>query len=227
MRMVANALPGVDVAEAGEGPVAADPPIAQASGTSVTVKRAEIGFDVGYSFFSGRCGSNSATVTTTIEAWMNEQIHPVFISGPLIEHVVGTIMIRTVSGATDPYNGMSDANTILPKFRDIWNGGRAAAHPYGEIVRTGVRGDSVLDWVVGHRRSELQFQLGQWLLLDWHGRLPAFDQCRHLLHLDRCRRRCAAECECRAARRTVCAEPEHRHTCRAALDVRLLGQRSY
>jgi hypothetical protein len=93
----------------------------QATGIKVNVAQVEIGFDVAYSFYSGRCSSNISTCKTTIQNWVNTTLNPPFITGALIEHKLGVIMIRK-SSASDPYRGMSDSNAVLSKFRDTWNG---------------------------------------------------------------------------------------------------------
>jgi Metallo-peptidase family M12 len=93
----------------------------QAIGETVSVAQVEMGFDVAYSFYSGRCSSNTSTCRTTIQNWVNTTLNPPFVTAGLIEHKVGVIMIRT-SSASDPYRGMTDSNAVLAKFRDTWNG---------------------------------------------------------------------------------------------------------
>jgi hypothetical protein len=90
-------------------------------GPTVTVKRAEIGFDVGYSFLRDRCGSNTTTAVRSLEAFITNTVNSVYVGGSLIEHVIGKIVIRP-SAARDPYNGLVDGDAILRKIRDIWNG---------------------------------------------------------------------------------------------------------
>lgn len=87
----------------------------------VTVKQAEIGFDCDYEFYDRKGGKNLTTSTNLIEALVNDTIDPVYISGPLVDHVVGVIVVRTDS-STDPYRGNNDSSFLLNKIREIWNG---------------------------------------------------------------------------------------------------------
>jgi hypothetical protein len=117
--------PGVDVAEQGAGGAGNDFPIAAAPGAGPTIRQCELGFDVAYSFYRD-WGKNSATTTTgVLEAWLNNEENPVMINGPLVEVLMGTVVLRTTA-ATDPYNGNGDAYSLLPKVKGIWNGSDGA-----------------------------------------------------------------------------------------------------
>jgi len=122
---------GVEIAALNEdgtmapSPEAVEPPQVEASIVpDVTVKQAELGIDVGYTFFANRCGSNTTTAQQTVEDWVNDVLNLVFIRDAIIEHTVGTIVIRTTS-ATCPYYSLTSGYDTLPKLREIWNGQNA------------------------------------------------------------------------------------------------------
>ncbi len=97
-------------------------------GSPVKVLQAELGVDVAFSFYKGRFGlSNPATVQRILDDWLNKDYNPSAVSGTLVEHKYGTIVLRTTAAA-DPYvNDVGEiASPLLSKFRGIWNGNNAS-----------------------------------------------------------------------------------------------------
>ena len=98
----------------------------------VTVKQAEIGFDIDYPTWS-RSGSggfnrSDAAAVAKMEEFVAVKLNSFVISNALVEHVVGTIEIRK-SAADDPYDGMTDGYAILPHMRNVWNGTGGTGFP--------------------------------------------------------------------------------------------------
>lgn len=98
----------------------------------VTVKQAEIGFDIDYPTWSrsnsGGFNGNDAAAIARMEEFVAVKLNSFVISNALVEHVVGTIVIRK-SAAQDPYDGMTNSSTILSHMRDVWNGWNNTGFP--------------------------------------------------------------------------------------------------
>ncbi|AUP80055.1 T9SS type A sorting domain-containing protein [Flavivirga eckloniae] len=89
-----------------------------------TVKQAELAFDVAYNAYTNRYSSDVTAINTNINVLM-QQINTLWIRDVMVEHTLGTVVIRT-SAVDCPYE--STGNTLatretLAYFRDYWNGG--------------------------------------------------------------------------------------------------------
>jgi len=62
------------------------------------------------------------------EEFVAVKLNSFVISNALVEHVVGTIVLRK-SREEDPYDGMTDAYAILPRMRNVWNGSGNTGFP--------------------------------------------------------------------------------------------------
>ena len=98
----------------------------------VSVKQAEIAFDVSYHAYVNRYGSSTTTVLDQINlllsATIGNRLNTIWIRDALVEHHLGTVIIRT-SSAQDPYiqQGLGGASgtdsALLNAFRNHWNSG--------------------------------------------------------------------------------------------------------
>ena len=91
-----------------------------------TVKQAEIGFDIAYSAYKNRYGSNTADVNNNINEFVNSTMNTIWIRDVMVEHVIGKVVIRT-SANSCPYEkagNLKVTNATLNQFRNLWNSGQ-------------------------------------------------------------------------------------------------------
>ncbi|OEK09750.1 hypothetical protein A8C32_09545 [Flavivirga aquatica] len=89
-----------------------------------TIKQAEIGFDISYSAYKNRYNEDINAVNANIIEFVN-QVNNLWIRDALVEHLIGTIVIRT-DPSTCPYELAGDTRATIPnlgRVKDIWNSG--------------------------------------------------------------------------------------------------------
>lgn len=98
----------------------------------ISVKRAEIAFDVSNSAYVNRYGSSTQQVMDQINLFLSStlegRLNTIWIRDALVEHQLGQVIVRT-SAAADPYiqaghgNRSGTDGVLLNAFRDHWNSG--------------------------------------------------------------------------------------------------------
>ena len=135
---------------------------------AVDLKRAEIAFDVAYSAYKDRYGSNKDNVMKNIDQVVNNTINNIFVRDALIEHVIGKVIIRT-DAKTCPYEraGNRDSSSAsLNQIKDLWNKGTyGKSHNLATLV---VKNGGGRAWV-GKISESLRYSVGGGGKDSWRG----------------------------------------------------------
>ena len=141
----------------------------------VSIRQAELAFDVPYETYSTTYGSNTTAVMDNIAELLsdtgNERLGKIWITDALIEHRLGTVVIRT-DQALDPYQqaglvnrGGTDSG-LLNEFRDIWNSGvHGTTHDVAHLMN---RQGGGLAWVgTAGGNSSFRYSQGGGSVSSW------------------------------------------------------------